>query len=140
MLVFIALDDHHAIEKVQGEIEPGKLFRPLTAERDWGLSVRRVARGDEKLEQSLLSLLPSLVGPLRVVPFDMLLQIIGLDVAGVTALYHADMGAVVLMDHFVILQSRRCLERFSTARGITVVRPLTRVRSLVVVEGGLLCE
>jgi hypothetical protein len=48
MPVFVTLDDHHAVEKVQGEIEPGEPFRPLAAELDDGLSVRRVSRGDEK--------------------------------------------------------------------------------------------
>jgi hypothetical protein len=61
--VLVTLDDHHAVEEVQGEVESRELFRPLTTELDDGLSVRGVSRGDKKLVQPLLPLLPPLIGP-----------------------------------------------------------------------------
>jgi hypothetical protein len=102
MLVFVTLDDHHSIEKVQGEIEPGELFRTLAAERDRGLSVRGVARGGEKLVEPLLPLLPPLMGPLCVISLEVRLQGTALDESGITALYQTDMRPIVLMGHLVV--------------------------------------
>jgi hypothetical protein len=132
VLVLIAFDCHDPIGLVNEEVDPGELLRPLPTKRDNGFTVWGVADGCEVLVHSLLSFLLSLVSSFSVVPFDVLFQIVGLDVAGVTTLHGAHERTVVVVNHHVTNQICLLLERLTTARDIAMERPLSGVGPLVV--------
>jgi hypothetical protein len=70
-----------------------------------------------------------------VVPFDVPLQIVGLDVAGFTTLRGAHVRTVVVVYHRVTGQTLQHLERLTTTRDIAMIRALTSVGSHVIHQG-----
>ncbi len=110
VLVLVAFDHHHSVELVNGEVEPSELLRPLSTKRDHGFAIGGVPDGGEVLVELLIPFLPPLVGPLGMVPFDVPGQIVCLDVAGFTTLRGAHVRAIVVVDHSVMFQIRRCTE------------------------------
>jgi hypothetical protein len=131
VLTLVALNGNDPIGFVDGEIDPGELLRPLSAKLDHGFTIGGVADRSEKLVQLLLPLLPPLVGPLGVVSFDVLLQIAGLYVAGLALIGSADVGAVIVVDHCVIVEVVLLRKSGTTARDLTWVRPLARMSPLM---------
>ncbi len=131
VLTFVALNGDHPIEFIDGEIDSGEPLRPLSAKLDDGFTIGGVANGTEKLVQLLLPPFPPLVSSLSVVSFDVLLQIVGLDVAGLTTLHSAHERTVVVVDLHVKCQSPLSSERLATARDLTRVRPLARMSPLM---------
>jgi hypothetical protein len=106
MPVLVTLDENDTISLIDGEVDPSELVRARAAEMDRGLSVRGIASGREEFVEPLLFFLSPLMGLLSVVALEVLLQIIGLYIAGITTICSADMGTVVVVDHLVTPQSR----------------------------------
>jgi hypothetical protein len=135
VLVLIAFDGDHPVGLVNEEVDPGELLRPLPAERDHGFSIGGVTDGGKEFVHSLFPFLPSLVSPLSVVPFDMQLQIVCLDVASLTVLSSTHEWTVVVVNHRVPSQICPLFERHTTSRDLAMIRPLTGVGSHVIHQG-----
>jgi hypothetical protein len=131
VLMLVAFNGHYPICLVNEEVYPCELLRSLTAKRDHGFTVRRVADGCEELVQPFLSLFPPLVSSFSVVPLDMSLQIVGLDIAGLTALHGTHMRTVVVVEHSMVFHVPPLFEVRSTVRDRALVRPFARVNPLV---------
>jgi hypothetical protein len=65
------------------------------------------------------------------VPFEVPLQVVGLDEASLAVLSRTYMGTVVVMNHRVMLQIRMRRESGPTVRDIASIRPFTRMNTLV---------
>jgi hypothetical protein len=131
VLVLVAFNGDHPVGLVDEEVDPGELLRPLSAERNHGFTVRRITNGCEELVQPFLSFFSPLVSSLSVVPFDVLLQIAGLDVAGFTVLRSTHERTVVVVNHRVFLKVVLLRKSGPTVRDIALERPLTGMGSHV---------
>jgi hypothetical protein len=127
VLPLVAFNGDHPVGLIDYEVNPGKLLRPLPTKLDNGLAVRGITNGTEEFVEPFLPFLSSLMSSLSVVSFDVLLQIVCLDVAGFAPLRSAPVRAIVVVDHLVVPPSRPGLESFTAARDIALVRPLTRM-------------
>jgi hypothetical protein len=101
VLVLVAFYDHNSVELVDCEIQPSELLRSLPTKWDHGFTIGGVTDGGKILVQPFFPLFPSLVCSLSVVPFEVLLQVVGLDVAGLTSLHPAHERTVVVVNHRV---------------------------------------
>jgi hypothetical protein len=70
---------------------------------DRGLSVRCIASGREEFVEPFLFFLSPLLASLRVVSFEVPLQITGLDETDIATFSHADIGADVVVENLVPL-------------------------------------
>jgi hypothetical protein len=129
--MFVALHHDDPVGFVNREIEPSEFFRTSVAKLDHSFAVRGVSGGAKKFEEPLLFPFPPLHTPLRVVSFEVSLQVAGLDESGLAVLNRTYIGADVAVPHRVTCQIYLNLERPTTARDIALERPLTGVDSCV---------
>jgi hypothetical protein len=101
--IFVTLNENDAISLIDSKIDPSELFRGRVAEMDRGLSVQGIASGGEELIQPLLFFLSPHVCSLRVVSFEVPLHVIAMHEAGIAAFGRADVRAVAVVDHLVML-------------------------------------
>jgi hypothetical protein len=129
--MLVALHHDDPVGFVNREVQAGELFRAGATKLNHGFTVWRVAGGLEEFEESFFLSFPPLHAPLRVISFEVDLQLTGMYKSSLAAFRRADMWTVVVVDHLVPLPIPPLLEVSSTIRGGTFVRPLTRVDPLM---------
>jgi hypothetical protein len=129
--VLVALHHDDPVGFVNREIEPSELLRTSAAKLDHCFAVRGIARRLEEFEEPLLLPFLPLHAPLRVVSFEVSLQVTGLDESGLAVLGSAGMWAIVVVGHLVILQTRRLDECLPTIRDCAFEPPVAGVNPLM---------